>query len=507
MRKLLATLIILLVVILLLPFGFGLHTQYLLNQLDGLRIPIKEGTLGAIEINVTDHHRGWFKSTATLNLSYEQPSTATLEPHGDTAEAQANALKFISSEVNITHGPILWRPGNTILEDFPPLFGQAWIAAPITYAAENFSSLEINGLQNTRAFALISLMGEQKVFVDTEELSAVNKQGQLSLSGLDLVIDRFDFGKNLATDFQIPQLNFIIYATNEEASGMHLQMDNMELEFDGAIKKIEELWFGTWLGTAIFTADVIKLDINGDHIAINNLSSASSQESKADSALLDGEGEVDIASVTFNDQSIGPIEMLFGYSNIDKNAVEYMRGVYNEWLYSDNNQTFLASLSPEQHDAFFAKLLEFVNYLPSYQIDELNVITPQGNFISDFAINIEAKAADIKELQATDYWKNNLHVSLDVLVSKLLMQQSMAWSLGQFYSWINPLVSSGSNATATTPSNAVDYNAEAANLLTQGMAFGIIKQADDEFASNIRYDKGVLTVNEKILLDLSTKQQ
>ena len=505
MRKLLAIFIILIAIILLLPFGFGLHTQYLLTQLDGLRIPLKEGTLGAIEINVVDHHRGWFKSNATLNLSYEQPSTATLEPHGDTAEAQANAIQFISSEVNITHGPILWRPDNTIIKDFPPLFGQAWIEAPITKAAENFqnSSLEVKGLQNLRAFGLVSLMGEQKVFIDTEELSVLNQQGRLNLAGLDLTVDRFDFGKNIAAALHVPQLDFIIFAPDAESTGMHLQMDNVEMEFDGAIENINELWFGTSLGAAIFTVDLLKLDVNGDHISVNNLASASLQEPNVNKQLLDGEGEVDIASINFNNQSVGPIEMLFSYSNIDKNAVEYMRSTYNEWLYSDNNQTFLASLSPEQHDAFFAKLLEFVNYLPSYQIDDLNIITPQGNFISDFAINVTGKAADATAVQSTDYWKNNLDVSLDVLVTKALMQQSMAWAVGQFYGWINPLVVS----TAATPAPAVDYNAEAANLLNQGLAFGIVKQADDDFASNIRYDKGVLTVNEKVLLDLSNKQQ
>lgn len=501
MRKLLATLTILAAVVLLLPFGFGLHTHYLLNKLDGLRIPLQEGTLGALEVNVEHIERGWFHSRASLTLLYEEPSRATLEPHANTAEAKAKATTLLSTKLKITHGPVIWRSNNDDMKHLPSFLGQAWIEAPIDYAAENFknSPLEIVGLKNTQAYGWVSLLGQQKIWITTSGFSLRNAQSQLTLADFDLVIERSPLENRLSTDLYIPQLNFVIEENVANlVVGMKLQMDYLEMEFNGIIKTLDELWFGTWVGSANLTADYLQLNINKQQLSIDNLSSANLQE-MSDNGLLAGEGEVDMAALDFNDEKLGPIEVLYSYANIDKNAVEYMRGAYNEWLYSNNKQTFLDSLSPEQKEAFFKQLFQFVNNLPSYKINEIDVITPKGNFIADFDINITDKAADITALQSHDYWKQNIHAALNVLVAETLMQESLAWGVGKFYSWINPLITQPEENVAE-PKN---YDREAANLLAQAITFGILQQKDNELTAAINYDKGVLTVNEKTYLDLS----
>jgi len=509
MRKLLVTLIILIAVVLLIPFVFGFHTQYLLNEINGLRIPIKEGQLGVIEIDVNNYHRGWFKSRAIINVSYEQPSPATASPGADTPEADADEVTFLISHISITHGPILWRPGKEEADRTAPFFGQAWIKAPIKYVAESFSDrfIDITGAETGNAMGFISLLGNQALYLDTNEISFLDAKGQINFSGFHLQAERSTFGKELAAILNIPHLNFVIYGQNEEKSGIRWVMDTVEMEFDGMVDTLDALWFGTWIGELGATVDSFQLDVDGEHFAVTKFGAATLQKAGTNDKLLDGKGEVDIENVTLNQQTIGPIEFLFNFENIDKKAVEYMRGTYNEWLYSDMMEPFITSLSPNQRAEFYNQLLAFVNYLPAYQIEELSIITPQGDLMADFSVNIAAPATEVAQVENVAYWQQNINASFDLNAAKPLTETWLTWAVTKFYGWLTPLIPPMSGNNGTEPVPAIDYHAEAMNLLSQGMALGIIKPADDEYVSAIHYKQGLLTINDKTFIDWSKAKQ
>lgn len=497
MRKLIISILAITVLFLLLPFGFGLHTQFVLNELNGLRIPLKEGELGAIEIAVLDQHRGWFNSSATLQLSYEHPSAATAAPNADTPEAKAAAVTFLVSELQVLHGPVLWRTGH---DEKAPLFGQSLIIAPIKYAAENFSDrfIQITGETTGHLISYINFLGNQKVLLDTNEISFNDNKGQINFSGLNMVIDRFVFDNEVAFLLNIPHLNFIIYGKNEESSGIRWVVNHVNVEFDGILDTLNALWFGTWVGELAATVEDFQFEMNGEHYAFSQLGTAALQKRGANPELLEGRGEMVIENVTVEQQILGPIELVFNYENVDKKSVEYIRGAYNRWLYSDSMEPFVVSLSPQEKVEFYDHLFTFVNYLPHYQISEFSMITPQGDVNADISVQITTPATSVEQLEHATYWQQNVSVLFDLETAQPVMQNSLAYALQKFYGWLNPLFPAmHENAPA------VNYHDEAMNLLSQAAGLGVIKPVGNDYISAVKYQQGILTINDQTMLDWS----
>lgn len=110
MKKLALTLAIIVLVVLALPFGFGWYAERELRaQLD------QPGIAALVDVSVKEYDRGWFKSKAVMQIglaeSYIQQLAALQGPAGAEAGVAALSTVKYDSDLDITHGPVLWAKG------------------------------------------------------------------------------------------------------------------------------------------------------------------------------------------------------------------------------------------------------------------------------------------------------------------------------------------------------------------------------------------------------------
>lgn len=486
-----------------LPFLFGWHAQYVLNEINGLRIPIRGGQLGAIELAVSDIQRHWWHSSATINMNYHAPAS----------ENNPTSLKpIVTTVAHISHGPFLWRPNS---DEQRPLWGQAWIEAPVNYVTENLPArfVQITGSNTGMIKGYISLLADQKIWAKTNEISFQDEQGQLNFSGFNFEMERSLSGKEMTSAIVVPHFNFLLYPINNQ-EGVRWVVDDVQLRFSGDLDHPAALWYGTWFGHAALTFDALQLEAQGIEYSANQFSYQSTHGAGNDSDEMNGETKIKIENFAFDKQTMGPFKADISYTHIDRAALEDIRKLYDDWFSSDSTLSFYAHLRPEQKDQLFNDLLQIVNRKPSYQINDFVLVTESGTLSGDAGVTILAPAKDRNELDSFDYWIKNVDAHLDLTASEALVKQTATWGLSQFYMWLTPFMRvveptpvAPAPITPDGPSQPVmttpDYQAEADGMLNQAESIGFIKSEDHKYYMSVRYEHGVLSVSDIPVIDLS----
>jgi uncharacterized protein YdgA (DUF945 family) len=526
MRKWLIGLAAVVIIILLLPLGFGLHADSVVNQLDGKRIPLKNGEFGTVEFTVTDVQRGWWSSTATINLNYiespllvgEQSTVAQTNPEAaettptstsnePAVETLPAAKTLLVSKVHIVHGPILWRSNETTPH---PFFGQAWFKAPVDYVAENFPKrfLDVTGIETGELVGYIGLLGKQIFYASTNEISFQDAGGQLNFSGFNLEVERASSGKQLALDLAIPHFNFMLYPTDNTVGqdGTRWLMDGIELKFDGNVDDPAAFWYGTWFGDALLSINSVQIEAEGERYALNRLTTQSSQKAGTDTTLLDGKAHLKVENVNVNEQLVGPVELGVSYTNLDRDALTDIRKLHEAAISAHPESSFFSALTPAEQEQFFNDLFKLVNRLPSYNIDTLSIGTPTGTVNGDFSFKVTAPAHQAGDLQTLGYWQQSVDANIDLDVTQVLAQDIITWGLKRFYKSMNPLFKMPSATPEPNANDTVNYQSETLVLLEQAQMFGVINKQDNDYVLGASYQEGLLTINGKSIFDFSNKQ-
>lgn len=500
------------VVLLALPFAFGLHAEKLLNQLDGMHIPLKKGEFGTLEFTVTDLHRGWLSSTVTLQLNYlESPllaSSAQNTSETTLATKTKPSKTLLIAKANILHGPILWR---TDVKQSHPFWGQAWLAAPVEYVTDNLPErfVEVTGLKTGDLMGYVSLLGEQTYYASTNEIGFQDDAGQLNFSGFDLELVRSRSGENLVFDLTIPHFNFVLYPDQNKQGGLRWLMDGIEVKFAGTADHPAAFWYGTWYGDMLGSVGTIQLEAEDNNYSLTRLSTNSSQKQGKNAEVLEGKAQLEMENLTINQQVFGPVEASVSYANIDRAALEGMRRLYNNWLADSSSQPFFESLTAEQQQEFLQDVFKLVNQLPIYALDNLTISTSSGRVNGDFSIKVTAPAKEISDLQTLTYWQRSLDAAIDIDASQVIAQEVTAWALQRFYAYMNPLfklpIPNNQSSSESGAANPIDYHAEAQSLLKQAQVFGVIKSIDNDYVLGAHYKEGLLSINGKTIIDLSNR--
>ncbi|MFI4955357.1 MAG: DUF945 family protein, partial [Gammaproteobacteria bacterium] len=486
--------------------------------LNGMRVPLKGGEFGTIEFAVTDVHRGWWSSSATINLNYiespllvakqENPPSTTEKTPGPATNAKVanpeTPKTLLIAKAHLVHGPILWRSGETKAH---PFWGQAWFDAPIDYVIDNLPErfLEVTGLETGELMGYVSLLGEQIYYASTNEISFQDTAGQLNFSGFNLEVVRSSSGEKLAFDLAVPHFNFVLYSAEDSKGGVRWLMDNIDVKFMGTVDHPAAFWYGTWYGDAIGSIGAIQVEADGENYALTRLTTTSTQKAGKNNNLLEGKTQLEIENVELNQQIFGPIEASISYSNIDRPALEDIRKLYGDWFAENSGQPFLVSLTPTQREKFYNDLFTLVNQLPVYSLDNLTIGTSSGRVNGDFSIKVTAPAKEVSDLQTLGYWQQSLDANIDVDASQIIAQNVMAWALQQFYDSMNPLFKLPAPESHPGANNPIDYHGEAQSLLKQAQVFGIIKSIDNDYVLGAHYKEGLLTINDRPIFDLSNK--
>lgn len=506
-KVLLSITIVSISILLLLPFLFGWQAQYVLNEINGLRIPIRGGQLGAIELAVSDIERRWWHSTAIINMNYHAPAS----------ENNIAALKpIVTTVAHISHGPFLWRSNSN---EPRPLWGQAWIEAPVNYVTENLPArfVEITGANTGVINGYISLLADQKIWAKTNEISFQDEEGQLNFSGFDFEMKRSRSGEDMAAAIAVPHFNFVLYPINNE-NGVRWVVDDVQLQFSGELDHPTALWYGTWFGETELTLDALQIDAQDMQYMANQFSYHSIHVPGNDQGEMNGETKVKLENFSFNKNIMGPFSADVTYTHIDRAALEDIRKLYDAWFSSDSRELFYNYLTPAQKDELFNDLLQLVKRKPSYQINKFALVTDSGSLLGEAGVAILAPAKDRNELDSFDYWINNVDAHLELTASETLVKQTAAWGLSQFYMWLTPFMRVSepavihSPAVSSTPSaegsvkpemTTPDYQAESDAMIKQAESFGLVKNEDHKYYLNVRYEQGVLSVSDIPVIDLS----
>ncbi len=493
--------------ILALPFLFGWHAKYVLNEINGLRIPIRGGQLGAIELAVSDIERHWWHSSATININYHAPAS----------ENNIAALKpIVTTVAHISHGPFLWRPHSN---EPRPLWGLAWIEAPVNYVTENLPArfVEITGANTGTINGYISLLADQKIWAKTNEISFQDEQGQLNFSGFDFEMKRSRSGEDMTAAIAVPHFNFVLYPINNQ-NGVRWVVDDAQLQFSGELDHPTALWYGTWFGETKLTLDALQIAAQDMQYIANQFSYHSIHVSGNDQGEMNGETKVKLENFSFNKNIMGPFSADVTYTHIDRAALEDIRKLYDAWFSSDSTELFYNYLSPAQKQELFNDVLQLVQRKPSYQINDFVLVTESGSLSGDAGISILAPANDRNELDSFDYWIKNVDAHLELTASETLVKQTAAWGLSQFYMWLTPFMRVTEPAVIHSPSvsstpsaegpvksemTTRDYQAESDAMIKQAESFGFVKNEDHKYYINVRYEHGVLSVSDIPVIDLS----
>jgi len=394
MKKGVVLLIVLVVAVAVLPFGFSFWAE------SKLRSVLKDfNEAGVVEFTVLKVDRGWFSSDATIVAELSPGLSGKvnkLQKMGDKGETPRGVLNS-----TIHHGPF-------------PLTGGGFSAVPVIATVDTKLMKSVG--QNEPLLAIdytmqltLAMMGKDHLKVDIPEWNGPMGEGEANIQWKGLKSD-FSFAQGLkAADVKMD-------APFLEIKGKDGKMLLESLKVDSSSTVGIE---GLSLGSASFT--IGKLHVQDEKVgadfSLKDIGIAAETTAIGDN--IDSKVQFNIAGLSFTGEDFGPGVFTMAFRNLDAGAIARISNKYKEM----SNQ---GNMPPEQMNmmmsaTLFSEMAALLEKGPEIEIGELSLSSTKGKLMGTARVTVDNSKPEMLSnpmlIKDAIIGEVDLEIPLDLMVS------------------------------------------------------------------------------------------
>lgn len=449
MRKTLIGILIIVIVLALLPFGFGIMAKH---QYQTLIAQLSKQQ--RLQISLISYHRGWLASTAQLKVSVQLPNAQF-----NVANPQAEHLSFVLDQ-KILHGPVIFASGY-------PHFGSALI----------FTSIEQNNITaNTQTFIHYNGAVTATTSHGEVNVSDPSQHFQLTMDGIESHLD---------INPQFSQLKGEVKIANIAFDNQHIQQQTKNFTASFDLKRDQNQ---IWLGQR--KIQLASLSIQKEKNPVMTLQQVNlSSQSQTANGKINGDLSLQFGNMTIARQSFDHVAFQAHISDLDAKAyAQFIDQLQQLKQSTASNQVAFKGLAQSFMQLFATGL--------KIEIQKLAVATPWGNSSMQFALSTQPFA-----MTATNVLGLLNHLNLDANLS--LSQTLAVHILDQMLD----LQQQQPSQPATPQTQQITVKQTAQQKLASLVQSGQLIQDGDQYKMNIHFQNMQLSVNGKTLQFLPVAKQ
>jgi uncharacterized protein YdgA (DUF945 family) len=394
MKKGVVLLIVLVVAIAVLPFGFSFWAESRLNNV------LKDfNEAGVVEFTVLKIDRGWFSSEATIvaelaaGLSGKVKELQQMGDKGETPRVVLNST--------IHHGPF-------------PLTGSGFSAVPVVAIVDTKLMKSVGESEPLLAIdytllTTLALMGKNHIKVDIPEWNGPMGEGEANIQWKGLTSD-FSFADGLqAADVKMDAPYLEIKGKDGNMLIESLKVDsNSEVGIEGLS-----------LGSATFTIGKLSVldEKAGADFSLNDINIAAKTTASGDN--IDSTVEFNIAGISLTGESFGPGVFTMAFRNLDAGAIARISNKYKEM----SNQP---DMPPEQMNmmmsaTLFSEMSALLEKGPEIEIGELSLSSTKGKLMGTARVTVDNSKPEMLSnpmlIKDAIIGEVDLEIPMDLMVS------------------------------------------------------------------------------------------
>ena len=362
MKKGVVLLIILVVALAVLPFGFSFWAE---SRLKSVLNDFNDA--GLVEFTVLKVDRGWFSSDAIIVGELASSLSGKVDQLQQMAEKGESPKLVLNSKIH--HGPF-------------PMSGKAFSIMPVVAIVDSKLMKSVGGDEPLITIdytlqATLALMGKDHVKVDIPEWSGAVGKEQANLQWKGLKSD-FSFDEGLKS------ADVMIDAPYLEMKGPDGSMLMEMLKMDSKSKVGIE---GLSLGSAVFTIAKLKMldEKAGVDFGVTDIKIKADTTATGDN--INSTARFDIGSMNITGESFGPGVFTMAFRNLDAGAIARISNKYKEM----SSQT---DIPPEQMNmmvgaTLFSEMSVLLEKGPEIEIGELSLASAAGKLLGTARVTVD----------------------------------------------------------------------------------------------------------------------
>lgn len=396
MKKWIVLSLIIIALLMAMPYGLGVLTQYELNQRQAV---INKHFSGSFSSEILQYQRGWFSSNAKVKQSvnvqkFAQNFTALLTPLLSNQGDLQDGWVTLTYDTKISHGPIIIShdAGKTRLQ-----LGLAGLSADCNFVWRE----QIRYLYQLNS--LVHFSGKITTHLQSAKVNVVNKPQDFRMvwdgAHLDAEISRGLDQINLKLAIAPLKAGLISQDTKVDTSAIALTT-NLQ-------RGIEDMWFGNMVLTMQSLAIVVKGQSSFALQHVDAVSQQSLQNQKVSTTL-----KYAIDEIKAHGERYGPSEFNLALHDL---TAPYLK-VVSEMIHKNN----LHTMTKEQLSYFGMQMVpDFLRMLDGSQMQlSFHTTSPQGVINLNVAITAPTQAG--KKLDALGFARD-AQGSLQMVAPKVIV--------------------------------------------------------------------------------------
>lgn len=455
--------VVVLLLVLAAPGGVGLMAEGRYKELWDNAVRNEPG----IEAEVVAFDRGWFNSTATVELRFTDPTVVSpLVEMGWAESGDESETAVMRLEERVHHGPVPFTAPAPLTQRWKPGF-----AVVDSRLAENMPVDDDLGIENTLHLGLTGGI-----------------TGKMTVSPLEVDLPETD------ARLQVDETMTLDYDASRGLDRVNARLRGgalRVLDEKGQGMAVEEPWLdisqrrgpaGLWVGgSELRLARVQLLTPQGPMGELAGLTWAT-RTSESD-GLMEQNHEIHLKRATQGEFAAGPLAVDATFFNMKPEAIVAMQEALAEWpgpaVEGDEKVEPLLSVLHEP-------LMQLAGDRPGLRIDQFEVTLPGGDVDIDGNVQIaEMDRATLEERLAEPRWGRIVEGEARLRTSREIMRRSMALSM-----------------MGSLPDGEMEDNvARLMDMQIDSAAEqGLLEIIDDDIQARVRLEDGVLFMSDQEIL-------
>ncbi|QRN02729.1 DUF945 family protein [Legionella sp. MW5194] len=479
MKKIIGLVVILAVLVLGGYYGMGIITEHTVRK----NVDIVNQSNGLFA-DITEYHRGWFKSQATLNWRLHVPERIVRGADGQPQTMPAQDYQM-QMPLTIYHGPIIFADNGVKLGLG---YAKTDLTLPQTYAEQFNNTFTGNSTKPKLDLSLlINYLNNSKVNMSIPEFKLIAKQGnsQFDWKGMSSTVNVTSSMDEVAGDLTIEGMSFVkdqVTATMGEISSEY---------------NLHRTDSGLFLGDAsVSFPSLLIQDKTQKLFELNDLDINTSSD--IESGLFNSHFKSSLDKIVTQGKTYGPGNLEMAVRNLDAGALARINEQANKMQQGSDveKQQALMAIMPEI-PKLFSRGAEF-------EISEMTFTMPEGTVEGNLIITLP-KGDNNNPVEMMQKVQGNGRLKVPGAVLKQIISQTVRQRLAAG----STQVTSTPDTTATDPNAPANTASTATPDMEQQVAAqtdqqinamvqsGLLVQQSTDYVVEVSLNQGQLVVNGK----------
>ncbi len=413
MRKIIVSIVLIVLFILVfgpLAAGFGFQASY--RNLLAFYNSQKN-----IQVTIVNYQRGWMSSDITLSVEVDNNQLQNLlEMFNITLNNPNKHYQFLVHQ-HVQHGPIIYFP----LENASGIFGLAAIQSKLIMQPDTTSIFLLLGMSHATvksAEDFVTFAGSFFNHLEISGLKLVDPVSHIQFQLNNVVSNVWIHPKQKSVNGDVKFSQFSIHDSDDV-----LEIDKINVQFNQYLNQ-----YGLWLGThTILMPEILFQEMSSESLLIKNFNLSGQSAEKTGN--VSGDRQLDIAEISYDNQTIGPIHLILSAYKLNAKAIQNLLNAYQEVM--QNGEEYQGQLRKK----ITMFLPDIIIPGTGFKLDQFNLTAPKGQLKINADVTWPEKnfsAPDnLREIVMTADAKARLHISKELMNQVIEILSGMPTSLRQ----------------------------------------------------------------------------